>query len=430
MLISKFEKSIEFKDIQGKVILVRKTINDNGEVADTYYVYNEYNQLAFVIPPQATFNFINEYGGGNGDEIPDSILNSLCYQYRYDECNRLVEKKIPGKGWEFMVYDQKDRLVLTQDLNLKEHGQWLFTKYDKFDRVVYKGITSGGSRNMLQGNLDNLSGVAAANNESGNVNGFNSSNLQIFYTNIAFPTNIYKVLSVNYYDTYPPPFSPSFIPTVTNLPVLTDDLSLYFNTKDLPVASFIKNIENDNWTKNYNWYDQKGRVIGSHSINHLGGFTKIEFELDFSGVQKKIITRHKRLDSDTEKVITENFTYDHQNRLLNQTHQVDNNPVEYLSQNDYNELSQLKTKKVGGAASGNSLQQLDYKYNIRGWITQINNPNDLSGGDLFGYEIKYTNPENTAIQQVDSMVILLRLTGKHPQTLMTINADTLTFMMD
>lgn len=47
MLISKFEKSIEFKDIQGKVILVRKTINDNGEVADTYYVYNEYNPAGF-----------------------------------------------------------------------------------------------------------------------------------------------------------------------------------------------------------------------------------------------------------------------------------------------------------------------------------------------------------------------------------------------
>jgi hypothetical protein len=25
-------------------------------------------------------------------------------------------------------------------------------------------------------------------------------------------------------------------------------------------------------------------------------------------------------------------------------------------------------------------------------MTKINNPNDLSGGDLFGYEIKYTNP--------------------------------------
>lgn len=29
-------------------------------------------------------------------------------------------------------------------------------------------------------------------------------------------------------------------------------------------------------------------------------------------------------------------------------------------------------------------------------MTQINNPNDLSGGDLFGYELKYQNPVNTS----------------------------------
>lgn len=29
-------------------------------------------------------------------------------------------------------------------------------------------------------------------------------------------------------------------------------------------------------------------------------------------------------------------------------------------------------------------------------MTKINNPNDLSGGDLFGYEIKYQNPVNTS----------------------------------
>ncbi|WP_404984654.1 DUF6443 domain-containing protein [Chryseobacterium sp. M5] len=386
-------KTIEFKNLQGQVILVRKIINDAGDGADIYYVYNEYNQLAFVISPQADFSFINEYGGGNGDEIPDSILNSLCYQYRYDEWSRLVEKKLPGKGWEFMVYDQKDRVIMSQDSNLEEQGQWLFTKYDKFDRVVYNGITSGGSRSALQLDLDNLSGVAASNNESNDINGFNSSNMQIYYTNIAFPTNVIQVLSVNYYDTYPPS-TPLFNPTVTNLPVLTDGLSLDLNTKGLPVASYVKNIEDDNWTKNYNWYDQKGRVIGSHSINHLGGYTKTESELDFSGIPKREITRHKRLDSDIERVITENFTYDHQNRLLTHTHQVDNNPIEYLTQNDYNELSQLKSKKVGGISLNSHLQQVDYQYNIRGWMTQINNPNDLSNGDLFGYAIKYTNPEN------------------------------------
>ena len=48
----------------------------------------------------------------------------------------------------------------------------------------------------------------------------------------------------------------------------------------------------------------------------------------------------------------------------------------------------FKTKKVGGTVVGNGLQTVKYQYNIRGWMTQINDPNNL-GGDLFGYKIKY-----------------------------------------
>ncbi|SDJ00286.1 RHS repeat domain-containing protein, partial [Chryseobacterium jejuense] len=153
----------------------------------------------------------------------------------------------------------------------------------------------------------------------------------------------------------------------------------------------VKNIEDDNWTKNYSYYDTKGRVIGTHSINHLGGYTKTESKLDFAGVPQIVITRHKRLETDTERVITENFEYDHQNRLLVHKHQIDNNPVEILTQNTYNELSQLESKKVGGIAIGSPLQQMDYKYNIRGWLTQINDPSTLNG-KLFGYALKYQNP--------------------------------------
>ncbi|MET3034460.1 RHS repeat-associated core domain-containing protein, partial [Chryseobacterium sp. NRRL B-14859] len=86
---------------------------------------------------------------------------------------------------------------------------------------------------------------------------------------------------------------------------------------------------------------------------------------------------------------------DPQNRLLTHTHQVDANPVEYLTRNKYNEISQLENKKVGGVAAGTPLQQIDYKYNIRGWMTQINDPDNLSS-DLFGYKIRYQNPVNTA----------------------------------
>jgi RHS repeat-associated protein len=155
--------------------------------------------------------------------------------------------------------------------------------------------------------------------------------------------------------------------------------------------SLVKNIEDDNWTKNYTYYDKKGRAIGSYSINHLGGRTKVDSKLDFAGMVKQSITRHKRLDGNTDKVITENFTYDHQNRLLAHTHQVDSNPIEYLAQNTYNEISQLTNKKVGGITPSSPLQSVDYTYNIRGWMTKINDPANLNA-KLFGYEMRYTNP--------------------------------------
>uniref|UniRef100_A0AAU6WS00 Uncharacterized protein n=2 Tax=Chryseobacterium TaxID=59732 RepID=A0AAU6WS00_9FLAO len=64
---------------------------------------------------------------------------------------------------------------------------------------------------------------------------------------------------------------------------------------------------------------------------------------------------------------------------------------EMLAQNTYNELSQLSNKKVG-----NNLQSIDYNYNIRGWMTEINRDQmqvpDL-GGKLFSYKIKYTEKE-------------------------------------
>jgi hypothetical protein len=54
------------------------------------------------------------------------------------------------------------------------------------------------------------------------------------------------------------------------------------------------------------------------------------------------------MPTDSEKTITENFTYDHQNRLLVRKHQVGNGAEEILVQNKYNEISQLESKKVGG----------------------------------------------------------------------------------
>jgi hypothetical protein len=52
----------------------------------------------------------------------------------------LVEKKVPGKGWEYMVYDKADRLILSQDANLRAANKWLITKYDQLGRIAYTGF--------------------------------------------------------------------------------------------------------------------------------------------------------------------------------------------------------------------------------------------------------------------------------------------------
>ena len=41
-----------------------------------------------------------------------------------------------------MVYDRRDRLVMTQDGVARAAGKWLFTKYDTLNRPVITGLIS------------------------------------------------------------------------------------------------------------------------------------------------------------------------------------------------------------------------------------------------------------------------------------------------
>ncbi|EJL74398.1 DUF6443 domain-containing protein [Chryseobacterium populi] len=362
-------KTIEFKNGQGQTVLVRKVLNAT-ENADTYYVYDEYNQLAFVVPPASP-------------ATPDTTaLNKFCYQYRYDGKGRQVEKKLPGKDWEYMVYDKSDRLVLTQDFGLRSSGKWLLTKYDKIGRVVYTGTFTGGSRATLQNQIGSM-----VFTESRDTTGFVKNGITAYYTNTNLTSSLADLLSVNYYDTYP-----TGTPTIPTQ-VLGQDVAPQtaptgstVSTRGLQVASYIKNIEDNNWTKTYTFYDKKERVILVHSINHLGGYIKTLSQLDFTGTPLRTETYHKRTTADIEKKILEDFEYDYQNRLLKHTHQVDSNAAVVLAINTYNELSQVANKKVG-----DNLQSIDYKYNIRGWLSKINDPANL-GTKLFAYDIKYNNP--------------------------------------
>ena len=98
-----------------------------------------------------------------------------------------------------------------------------------------------------------------------------------------------------------------------------------------------------------------------------------------------------------EILVREHFTYTAQDRLLTHTHKVDNNPTQVLAVNEYTELGQLKSKQIGGQSTQPRLQKVDYTYNIRGWLTAINDIANLQQAgdpkDLFSFQLAYNNPQ-------------------------------------
>jgi RHS repeat-associated protein len=80
------------------------------------------------------------------------------------------------------------------------------------------------------------------------------------------------------------------------------------------------------------------------------------------------------------------FEYDHAGRLILEKQLIGANPNDsvIISKMSYNELGQLQQKTLG------EVQDVNYQYNIRGWLTQINDPDNL-GSKMFGMKLLYSD---------------------------------------
>jgi hypothetical protein len=77
----------------------------------------------------------------NGWSFNSTILNEQCFRYEYDNRKRLIMKKIPGATEVYMVYDMRDRLIMTQDANLRSLNKWMVTVYENnLNRPVQTGL--------------------------------------------------------------------------------------------------------------------------------------------------------------------------------------------------------------------------------------------------------------------------------------------------
>lgn len=392
----------EFKNKSGQIVLTRRYGNssvsgDNTEGwHDTYYVYDQYGNLSFVMPP------LSDGSGSSAD------LDGLCYQYCYDKRNRLVEKKLPGKQWEFIIYDRLDRVVATgpalspfSNFTSPNNVGWLIMKYDIYNRTAYTGwmqsanVTSAG-RNEIQAVRDQqVSNLNESKTSSSNANTVNG--VSFYYTNLAWPSgNTFHVLTANYYDSYN-----LLYPAATFNAV--EGQNIYYNgtvkPKGLPTETWTRVLETSMLvTGEYSstFYDSKARPIRTRTTNYLGGYTQRDSKLDFSGMLLYSKTTHKRVNADAELLIREDFAYTDQGRLLSQTHKINSGNTELLAKNTYNELGQLIKKDVGNTESM-PLQRVNYSYNSRGWLKEINKTQSLTQtgdpADLFAFKLSYEATE-------------------------------------
>ena len=181
---------ISFTDTYGQEILrkIQYTATaDDGSGSDhpgwlcTYNVYDDNGNLRFIIPPSVVTQINGTW------TISQTLADELCYRFEYDSRNRMVIKKMPGTasgstGEEWMVYDFRNRLVMSQDGNLRAglpsqpgSPQWTCYLYDALDRQIMTGIiSSGNSLATMQQLVTNQTG----GNTSGTLSGATPPTLQ------------------------------------------------------------------------------------------------------------------------------------------------------------------------------------------------------------------------------------------------------------
>ncbi len=451
---------IQFADKLGRLILKRVQVGETiegtyTEYLDTYYVYDIRGNLSMQVPPKAVakINASTTWSTAFRDE--------WCFVYTYDDRNRLVEKKVPGAGLTYLIYDRLDRVVLVQDAEMRLTNKWLFVKYDARQRPIMQGTYINSTHTTRTAVQTNVADVLYTNTADPY---FEMRGTTLHgYTNLSFPTqnsdaSPLEVLSVNYYDNYDfdQNGSPDYSYTAQGLPNEGTQASSF----GLPTGGKKIVIGTSNWLYKYIFYDKYNRPIQVRSNNHLSATLDnlATTTYDFEGKALQTVEYHNGGGTNQTSTITR-MDYDFASRPLRTIHQINGAPEVVATAYQYNELGQLVEKNLHctdcndpalsqpGAtvgvslqrtaystseqalvatesitlspgfevlsgsdfsakvvspvatvppSGGNYLQSIDYRYNIRGWVSSINNAsltddgttNDDTG-DYFGMEFAY-----------------------------------------
>ncbi|NOZ34254.1 MAG: hypothetical protein GXO80_03030 [Chlorobi bacterium] len=339
-----------YKDKSGNVLLKEQLLN--GTAVKTRYVYDKFGQLRYVLSPEAMSQITA------GTYTPNStIIKQYCYCYEYNAKHQLVTKQLPGKEPVYLRYDDKYRFRAVQNGNQRNDSLWTFINYDPLGRTISTGSAKLSNNTLFQDTIN-----------PSPING------------------ISPFLTYQYYDNY------NFI---SDTLLQFDPSAAYhekFNrVKGKTTGSKVRVMKNNEeiWLTSVIYYDKYGRVIQTISQNNVGGYDIVSNKYNFAGELLESKQKHTDYLQET-KFLVYLYDYDTPGRLLkiklSQNEDAGNAVI--INEMTYNELGQVKQKKIHSENGTDFLQTEDFGYNIKGAVTNINNPDDL-GTDLFGMNLFY-----------------------------------------
>lgn len=397
---------IEFKDKNDKVILKKVQFTataDDGTGKGhtgwlcTYYIYNDVGNLSCVIQPLGV-----QLIAATWDLTDATILFEQCFRYEYDSRNRMIMKKMPGAAEVYMVYDARDRLVMTQDANLRSANTWMVTLYDNLNRPVQTGklLNTYNNKTFIQHLTDATVSTAYPFDASSTP----ATTYWEYLTKTGY--DIYTTIPAasSLTSTFDNSFSSNFFSTYNASPDYAQALTASTQTKGLVTWTEAKVLNTSAYLYTVNIYDDKGRLIQVKSKNVTGGADVTTTQYNWSSQPLIIVQRQiNSAISQTNTIVTK-MSYDDLGRLVKTEKKVGNSSVNSnalpstyttVAQNEYDALGQLKKKRIGnkpGAVAGTGLANFDYEYNIRGWLLSVNKEyisNNINNDQYFAMQLGY-----------------------------------------
>lgn len=378
--------SFEFKNKSGQVVLTRSVLrNVNGkQILDTYFIYNDFGNLTVVLAPEASEVF-RTAASSSWNSRTDPTLLRYAFLYKHNSRNLPVAKKIPGCGWTLYIYDKSDRLIFSQDGNMRIRNQWVFSIPDALGEKCLFGICS----NIFNALTDPLANtVVKAEWWYGTSTAGTGPYKGYFLSGISL--NSPNVLQVNYYNDY------SFL-NKNGIPPETDTAVGYEQAAESErfgkhytesaqgmltgmLTSQLDNLGTQAYLYSVMYYDSNGRVIQAKSNNHLqGGLEKEYVAYDFVGQPLKRKYVHSATGKTTQTEVYE-YTYDEAGRLLTTTHQLNGASKVVLVSNGYDAVGRLACNERNGVPA----LKTEYTYNVRSWMKGIT-------GALFSQKLYYND---------------------------------------